>query len=97
MASNVAWTRPYQFPEPYYQVPVPGTYPPAYQKIPVSGTTQTTVHPTVYYPQTPQYAYPGTNILPVQAQPQVYYRQPQICTSSDWRDWQKELGRNGRR
>ncbi|KUI66080.1 hypothetical protein VM1G_11414 [Cytospora mali] len=79
MSTNVVFTRPYQWPEPYYQVPVAGTYPPAYQKLPVSGTTHTTVHPAVYYPQTYQYAYPAANILPVQAQTQVYYRQPQIC------------------
>lgn len=79
MATNIAWTRLHQSPEPYYQVPVPGTCPPAYQKIPVSGTTLTTVYPAVQCPQTYQYAYPGTTILPVQvAQPQVHYRQPNI-------------------
>ncbi|KAL2285539.1 hypothetical protein FJTKL_08185 [Diaporthe vaccinii] len=65
------WTRPYQWPESYYQVPVSGTFPQSYARLPVSGTTQPQVIPTVY-PQTYQYY---QYLRPLQT---MAYRQPQL-------------------
>ncbi|KAK2611439.1 hypothetical protein N8I77_004778 [Diaporthe amygdali] len=68
---NCFLARPYQWPEPYYQVPIPGTYPTRFARLPVSGTTPATAVSTVY----PTYQY----IQTMQAQPTyMQYRQPQL-------------------
>ncbi|KAG8164860.1 hypothetical protein KVR01_005135 [Diaporthe batatas] len=73
-------TRPYQWPEPYYQVPVSGTYPQSYMRMPVNGTTPAQCIPTVY-PQTT--VYPLAYQLPqtyqyVQAVQPTANRNPQL-------------------